>query len=177
LLIERILIDISATGRQRRRARRKVRNHVMRKIGMAFNIVPYKGNGPAMNDLIGGQIDFTCDQTTNTTEQIRSGTIKAYGVASKSRLSALPGLATLDERGLSGFEAFTWYGLWAPRGTPKPVLDTLNHALRVAVQDPTFVARMAYLSSVPATAAAATLEALRTFLKSEIDLWGTVMRL
>jgi tripartite-type tricarboxylate transporter receptor subunit TctC len=78
---------------------------------------------------------------------------------------------------LSGFEAFTWYGLWAPRGTPKSVLDTLNHALRVAVQDPTFVARMAYLSSVPATAAAATPEALRTFLKSEIDLWGTVMRL
>jgi tripartite-type tricarboxylate transporter receptor subunit TctC len=149
---------------------------LMRKIDMAFNIVPYKGNGPAMNDLVSGQIDITCDQTTNTTEQIRGGTIKAYGVTSKSRLSALPGLATLDEQGLSGFELFTWYGLWAPKGTPKPVLDTLNHALQVAVQDPAFVARMADLGSVSATAAAATPEALRTFVKSEIELWGTVIR-
>ena len=148
----------------------------MRKIDMTFNVVPYKGNGPAMNDLVSGQIDLTCDQTTNTTEQIRGGTIKAYGVTAKSRLPAMADLPTLDEQGLSGFELFTWYGLFAPKGTPRPIIDTLEHALQSAVQDPTFVARMADLSSVPATAAAATPEALRTHLKSEIDLWGAVIK-
>jgi tripartite-type tricarboxylate transporter receptor subunit TctC len=149
---------------------------LMRKIDMAFNVVPYKGNGPVMNDLISGQIDLTCDQTTNTTEQIRGGTIKAYGVTAKSRLSAMPELATLDEQGLSGFEVFVWYGLWAPKGTPKPVLDTLDHALQVAVASPGFKARMADLNSFPATAAQATPDALRTHLKSELELWATVIK-
>lgn len=148
----------------------------MRKIGMTFNIVPYKGNGPAMNDLISGQIDLTCDQTTNTTEQIRGGTVKAYGVTSKERLSSMPALATLDEQGLKGFEVVAWYGLWAPKGTPKPVLDTLNRALLTAVKDPAFGARMADLGSLAATAAGATPEALRTHLKSELELWATVIK-
>jgi tripartite-type tricarboxylate transporter receptor subunit TctC len=148
----------------------------MRKIDTAFNVVPYKGNGPVMNDLVSGQIDLTCDQTTNTTEQIRGGTIKAYGVTAKSRLSAMPELATLEEQGLSGFEVFVWYGLWAPKGTPKPILDTLDHALQVAVASPDFKARMADLSSVPATAAGATPDALRTHLKSEVELWATVIK-
>ncbi len=148
----------------------------MRRIDMAFNIVPYKGNGPAMNDLVSGQIDLTCDQTTNTTEQIRGGTVKAYGVTSKARLSSMPALATLDELGLKGFEVVAWYGLWAPKGTPKPVLDTLDHALQAAVQAPAFNARMADLGSLAATPAAATPEALRAHLKSEIDLWGAVLK-
>lgn len=148
----------------------------MKEIGVTFNIVPYKGNGPAMNDLIGGQVDLMCDQTTNTTEQIRSGTIKAYGVTSKSRVPSLPDLPALDAQGLQGFEVVAWYGLWAPKGTPKPVLDTLDRALQVAVQDPTFGARMADLGAVPAPTANATPEVLRTFLKSEIDLWGSVIK-
>jgi tripartite-type tricarboxylate transporter receptor subunit TctC len=148
----------------------------MRKIGMTLNIVPYKGTAPAMNDLISGQIDVSCDQTTNTTEQIRGGTIKTYGVTSKSRVPSLPDLATLSEQGLQGFEAVAWYGLWAPKGTPKPVLDTLDRALLVAVQDPTFGARMADLGAIPASTAMATPEVLRTFLKSEIDLWGSVIK-
>jgi tripartite-type tricarboxylate transporter receptor subunit TctC len=148
----------------------------MRKIDMAFNVVPYKGNGPVMNDLISGQIDLTCDQTTNTTEQIRGGTIKAYGVTAKNRLSAMPELPTLDEQGLSGFEVFVWYGLWAPKGTPKPILDTLDHALQIAVASPNFKARMADLNSFPATAAGATPDALRTHLKSELELWAAVIK-
>jgi tripartite-type tricarboxylate transporter receptor subunit TctC len=148
----------------------------MRQIGMTFNIVPYKGNGPAMNDLISGQIDLTCDQTTNTTEQIRGGTVKAYGVTSKERLSSMPALATLDEQGLKGFEVVAWYGLWAPKGTPKPVLDMLDRALQAAVKDPAFGARMADLGSLPATAAGATPDALRTHLKSELELWATVIK-
>jgi tripartite-type tricarboxylate transporter receptor subunit TctC len=148
----------------------------MNKIGMDFNAVPYKGNAPAMNDLIGGQVDLMCDQTTNTTEQIRSGTIKVYGVTSKTRVPSLPDLPTLDEQGLTGFEVVAWYGLWAPKGTPKVALDFLDRALQIAVQDATFGARMADLGAVPATAAKATSESLRSFLKSEIDLWGPIIK-
>jgi tripartite-type tricarboxylate transporter receptor subunit TctC len=117
-----------------------------------------------------------CDQTTNTTEQIKSGTVRVYGVTSKSRVPSLPDSATLDEQGLQGFEVVAWYGLWVPKGTPKAALDPLNKALQVAVQDPMFAARMADLGAVPATTANATPELLRTFLKSEIDLWGSVMK-
>jgi tripartite-type tricarboxylate transporter receptor subunit TctC len=148
----------------------------MNKIGMDFNTVPYKGNGPAMTDLIGGQVDLTCDQTTSTTEQIRSGTVKAYGVTSKSRLPSLPDLPTLDEQGLSGFEVVAWFGMWAPKGTPKAALDTLNHALQTAIADKTFDSRMADLGAVPASAAQATPDALRVYLKSELDTWGAVIK-
>jgi tripartite-type tricarboxylate transporter receptor subunit TctC len=148
----------------------------MSKIGMDFNTVPYKGNAPAMNDLIGGQVDLICDQTTNTTEQIRGGTVKVYGVTSKTRVPSLPDLPTLDEQGLKGFDVVAWYGLWAPKGTPQMALDSLNGALQIAIQDPTFAARMADLGAVPATTAQATPESLRSFLKLELDTWGRVIK-
>jgi tripartite-type tricarboxylate transporter receptor subunit TctC len=148
----------------------------MNKIGMDFNTVPYKGNAPAMTDLLGGQVDLICDQTTNTTEQIRSGTVKVYGVTSKSRLPSMPDLPTLDEQGLSGFDVVAWYGLWAPKGTPKAALDTLNRVLQTAIADTTFGSRMADLGAVPATAAQATPDSLRAFLKSELDSWGAVIK-
>jgi tripartite-type tricarboxylate transporter receptor subunit TctC len=148
----------------------------MNKIGMNFSTVPYKGNAPAMTDLIGGQVDLMCDQTTNTTEQIRSGTVKVYGVTSKTRLPSLPDLPTLDEQGLSGFEVVAWYGMWAPKGTPKAALDTLNRSLQAAIADATFGSRMADLGAVPATAVQATPDSLRGFLKSEIDSWGAVIK-
>jgi tripartite-type tricarboxylate transporter receptor subunit TctC len=144
----------------------------MNKIGMDFNSVPYKGNAPAMTDLIGGQVDLMCDQTTNTTEQIRSGTIKVYGVTSNSRLSSMPDVPTLDEQGLKGFEVVAWYGLWAPKGTPKAALDSLNHALQMAVGDSTFGTRMADLGAVPATAAQATPDALRNLSQIRDQLLG-----
>jgi tripartite-type tricarboxylate transporter receptor subunit TctC len=148
----------------------------MSKIGIDFTAAPYKGNGPAMNDMIGGQVDLMCDQTTNTTEQIRGGTVKVYGVTSRTRVPSLAEVPTLDEQGLGGFEVVAWYGLWAPKGTPKTVLDALNRALQVAVQDAIFGARMADLGAVPATVAKATPESLRSFLKSEIDLWGPTIK-
>jgi tripartite-type tricarboxylate transporter receptor subunit TctC len=148
----------------------------MSKIGMDFNSVPYKGNGPAMTDLIGGQVDLMCDQTTNTTQQITSGTVKVYGVTSKSRLPSMPDVPTLDEQGLSGFEVVAWYGLWSPKGTPKAVLESLNHAQQAAIADPTFRSRMADLGAVPAPTAQANPEALRAYLKSEIDSWGAVIK-
>jgi tripartite-type tricarboxylate transporter receptor subunit TctC len=148
----------------------------MSAIGTEFTTVPYKGNGPAMNDLLGGQIDFMCDQTSNTTEQIKAGTIKVYGATSMVRVPSLPDLPTLDEQGLTGFEVIAWYGLWVPKATPKPVLDALSGALRVAVRDQTFKTRMADLGAVPASLEQATPEALREFLKSQIVKWGPVIK-
>jgi len=148
----------------------------MSTIGMEFTTVPYKGNAPAMNDLLGGQIDFMCDQTTNTTQQIRGGTVKVYGVTSKARVPSLPQLPTLDEEGLKGFEVVMWYGLWAPRGTPKPMRDKLGDALQLAVQDETFNARMADLGAVPAPLTEASPDPLRGLLKSEIESWGSIIR-
>jgi tripartite-type tricarboxylate transporter receptor subunit TctC len=91
----------------------------MTAIGTDLTTVPYKGTGPAMNDLLGGQVDFMCDQTTNTTSQIKSGKVKAYGVTTKTRLPNMPDLPTLNEAGLPGFEVAVWHGLYAPKGTPK----------------------------------------------------------
>src|SRR5688572_18167222 len=108
----------------------------MSTIQTSFTMVPYKGTGPAMNDLVGGQVDFMCDQTTNTVPQIKSGNVKAYGVTTTARLASLPDIPTLDEQGLKGFDLVVWNGLFAPKGTPKPVLDKLVAALQVAVQAP-----------------------------------------
>jgi tripartite-type tricarboxylate transporter receptor subunit TctC len=141
-----------------------------------FTMVPYKGTGPAMNDLIGGQVDFMCDQSTNTMPQIKSGNVKVYGVTTAARLASLPDLPTLDEQGLKGFELVVWNGLFAPKGTPKPVLDRLVTALQAAVQDPAFKARLADLASEPVAVSKATPESLRTLLSSEIDKWTPIIR-
>ena len=138
--------------------------------------VPYKGTAPAMTDLIGGQVDLMCDQTTNTTQQIKSGTVKVYGVTSAQRVPSLKDIPTLAEQGMKGFDVVVWHGLYAPKGTPKPVLDKLVAALQAAVQDATFKARLAELGAVPVPVAKATPESLRTMLKSEIDKWGPVIK-
>ncbi|HXI35499.1 MAG TPA: tripartite tricarboxylate transporter substrate-binding protein [Burkholderiales bacterium] len=141
----------------------------------SFTQVGYKGTGPAMNDLVGGQVDFMCDQATNSLPQVRSGNVKAYGVTTAARLASMPDLPTLDEQGLKGFDLVVWNGLFAPRGIPKPALDKLVAALQVAVQDPTFRTRMADLSSEPAAPARATPEALREVLKSEVAKWTPII--
>jgi tripartite-type tricarboxylate transporter receptor subunit TctC len=148
----------------------------MTSIGTEFTQVPYKGTGPAMNDLVGGQTDFMCDQTTNTVPQIKSGNVKVYGVTTASRLPSLPDVPTLDEQGVKGFDLVVWNGLYAPRGTPKAALDKLLAALQASVQDPAFKARLAELGAEPVPLAKATPEALRTLLKSEIDKWTPIIR-
>ena len=141
-----------------------------------FTTVPYKGTGPAINDLVGGQVDFMCDQTTNTLPQIKSGRVKVYGVTTAARLPSLPDVPTLDEQGLKGFDLVVWNGLYAPKGTPKPALDKLVAALQAAVQDPSFRGRLAELGAEPVPVAKATPESLRALLRSEVDKWTPIIR-
>jgi tripartite-type tricarboxylate transporter receptor subunit TctC len=138
--------------------------------------VPYKGTGPAMTDLIGGQVDFMCDQTTNTTPQIKGGKVKGYAVTTKKRVPSLPELPTVEEAGLKGFEVAVWHGLWAPAGTPKPAVAKLNAALKTALRDPAVVAKFAELGTEPVSQDRASPDVLRTFLKSEIEKWGPIIK-
>jgi tripartite-type tricarboxylate transporter receptor subunit TctC len=147
----------------------------MTAIGTDLTTVPYKGTGPAMNDLLGGQVDFMCDQTTNTTSQIKSGKIKAYGVTTKTRLANMKELPTLAESGLPNFEVTVWHGLYAPKGTPKPIVDTLAGALQTALKDPNVKTRFADLGTEPVADKRATPEALRAHVKAEIERWSPII--
>ena len=138
--------------------------------------VPYKGTGPAMNDLIGGQVDLMCDQTTNTTSQIKSGKIKVFGVTSLKRVPSLPDIPTLDEQGLKGFEVGIWHGLYGPKGMPKPVLDKLVVALQDTVKDDAVKKRFADLGATTYPADKATPAARQAHLKSEIDKWTPLIK-
>jgi len=148
----------------------------MSAIDADLTTVPYKGTGPAMNDLLGGQVDFMCDQTTNTTSQIKGGKIKAYGVTTKTRVASLPDLPTLHESGLPNFEVAVWHGLYAPKGTPRPVVDTLSNALQVALKDATVKQRFAELGTEPVAEARAKPDAHRAFLKAEIEKWSPIIK-
>ncbi len=138
--------------------------------------VPYKGTGPAMTDLLGGQVNFMCDQTTNTTPQIKGGKVKVYAVTTKQRLKTMPEVPTAEESGLKDFEVTVWHGVWAPHGTPKPAIDKLVAALQAALKDPAVIARFAELGTEPVAQADATPEALRAHLKSEIAKWSPVIK-
>jgi tripartite-type tricarboxylate transporter receptor subunit TctC len=138
--------------------------------------VPYKGTAPAMNDLLGGQVDFMCDQTTNTTSQIKSGKVKAYGVTSLKRVPSLPDIPTLDEQGLKGFEVGIWHGLYGPKGMPKPVLDKLVAALQGAVKDAAVQKRFTELGATTYPPEKATPQALQQHLKAEIDKWTPLIK-
>ncbi len=140
--------------------------------------VPYKGTAPAMNDLLGGQVDLMCDQTTNTSGQIQSGGVKAYAVTTPKRLTtpALKNLPTLDEVGLKGFNVSIWQGLYAPKGTPKAVTDKINAALRVALKDPEFVKREEALGAVIISDARVGGAEHKKFVEAEINKWGPIIK-
>ena len=129
-----------------------------------------------MNDLLGGQVDFMCDQTTNTTSQIKSGKIKAYGVTTRTVVPSLPNLPTLDSGALPGFEVGVWHGLYAPKGTPKPVVDKLVAAAQQALADPGLQKRFAELGAVLYPKEQQTPEAVTEKLKSEIARWEPVIK-
>ncbi len=150
----------------------------MSAIKIDMQTVPYKGTAPAMTDLLGGQVDLMCDQTTNTTTQIESGKVKAYAVTTPKRLMtpALAKLPTLDESGLKGFNVSIWHGLYAPKGTPKPILDKLNTALRAALQDPEFIKREEALGAVVITDARLSGAEHKKFVEAEINKWTPIIK-
>ncbi|HWT70659.1 MAG TPA: tripartite tricarboxylate transporter substrate binding protein BugD [Oxalicibacterium sp.] len=148
----------------------------MTAINTELTTVPYKGTGPAMNDLLGSQVDFMCDQTTNTTSQIKSGKVKVYAVTTKTRVPSLANVPTMNEAGVPGFEVAVWHGLYAPKGTPDAIVNKLSAALQAALKDPTVKQRFADLGTEPVSQDRATPEALRTHLKSEIAKWAPIIK-
>jgi len=129
-----------------------------------------------MNDLLGGQVDFMCDQTTNTTSQIKADKIKVYGVTTKKRVASLPNVPTMDEAGLKGFEVSVWHGLYAPKGTPKAVIDKLVNSLHVALKDENVKQRFAELGTEPVAENRATPATLGSHLKAEIEKWTPIIK-
>jgi tripartite-type tricarboxylate transporter receptor subunit TctC len=145
-------------------------------VGLDLQTVPYQGTGPAMNALLGGQVDLLCDQTTSTTPHIKAGTVKMYGVTTLQRIKSMPDAPTLDEQGLKGFQMVVWHGIYAPKGTPQPVLQKVNAAVRAALKDPAFQQRMRDLGAEIVPESKQTPEGLRAWLKSETDRVGPVIR-
>ena len=148
----------------------------MSQLGVELNTIPYKGTGPAMNDVLGGQVDLLCDQTTQTVPMIKEGRVKVFGATTLKRLSALPDVPTLDEQGMKGFEVKVWHGMYAPKGTPKPVLDKITAALQAALKDPQVKQRMAELSSEIAPMDKVSANGLKTHLEAEIVKWTPVIK-
>jgi tripartite-type tricarboxylate transporter receptor subunit TctC len=140
--------------------------------------VPYKGTGPAMTDLMGGQVDIMCDQTTNTTAQITGGRVKGFAVTTLKPLTTpgLSNLPTLDSQGMKGFNVSIWHGLYAPKGTPKPVVDQLNAALRKSLQDADFIKKQEALGAVVITDNRLSGAEHRKFVEAEIAKWGPVIK-
>ena len=140
--------------------------------------VPYKGTAPAMTDLLGGQVDIMCDQTTNTSTQIEGGKIKAFAVTTSKRLTtpALAKLPTLDESGLKGFNVSIWHGMYAPKGTPKAIVDQMNAALRAALKDGDFLKHQAALGAVVITDSRIGGAEHKKFVEAEIAKWGPAIK-
>lgn len=140
--------------------------------------VPYKGTAPAITDLIGGQIDLMCDQTTNTTSQIEGKKVKAFAVTTPKRLTtpALKDLPTLAESGLKNFEVTIWHGLYAPKGTPAAVVAKINQALKVALKDPEFIKKQEGLGAVVVSDKRMEPAEHKKFVQAEIDKWGPIIK-
>ncbi|WP_287066527.1 tripartite tricarboxylate transporter substrate binding protein BugD [Ramlibacter sp.] len=145
-------------------------------LGVKVTSVPFQGTAPAMQALLGGQVDILCDQTTQTLPQIKGGKVKFYGVTTPARIKVMPEAPTLAEQGLKGFEVVVWHGIYAPKGTPKPILEKMNAAVRTALKDPMVVQRMAEMGAEIVPDSQLTPEALQVKLKTEIDKWGPIIK-
>ncbi len=144
-------------------------------LGVKFNEIPYKGTGPALNDLAGGQVDILCDQTSGTVPLVKAGRIKAQAAAGRQRLPQLPEVPALSEAGVQGFDINISFGLYAPKGTPRPVLDTLVAALQKSVADPEVRQRLEGMGISPVAPERARPEALRAHLRQEMDVLGGLL--
>ncbi|MFG2099973.1 tripartite tricarboxylate transporter substrate-binding protein [Micromonospora echinaurantiaca] len=144
-------------------------------VGVKLQEVPYKGTGPALTDLVGGQVDFMCDQTTNTSGQITAGEIKAYAVTTPERVKSLPDLPTTTEAGLTQLQVSVWHGLYVPADTPQQVVDKLSEALKVALADQAVIDQMAKLGTAPVPAEDATPQAHRAHLQEQLGTWAKII--
>jgi tripartite-type tricarboxylate transporter receptor subunit TctC len=144
--------------------------------GTHFPFVPYRGTGPALNDLIAGQIDLIIDQTSNSMAQVKAGSVKAFAVTAKERLPSAPNIPTVDEAGAPGLYISVWYGLWVPKGTPKDIIAKLNAAAVDAMADPTVRARMATFGLEIPPREQQTPEALGALQKAEIEKWWPIIK-
>lgn len=147
---------------------------MMHALGAKMTQVPYRGTGPAMQDLVSGKVDLLCDQITSALPQIQGGAVKAYAVTSTEPVEALK-VPTIAASGIPGFKVTIWHGLYAPKGTPSATIQKLNGALKVALKDPTIKKRLDDLSTIAATDAQATPAFLSTHLKAEIAAWKKVI--
>ncbi len=148
---------------------------IEQQLGVDLTEVPYDGTGPAMTDLMGGQVDFMCDQTTNTASQIQAGKIKAYAVTTPEPIEALPDLPTTADEGWSDVEVGVWHGLYVPADTPDEIVEKLTAALEVALQDQGVIDQMADLGTTPASAEDVTPDAHTAKLEEQIDLWTPII--
>jgi tripartite-type tricarboxylate transporter receptor subunit TctC len=147
-----------------------------RETGTRFQFVPYRGASASIQDLVAGQIDMVISDPIAALPQVRDGTIKAYGVTTKTRLLSAPDIPTLDEAGLRGFDISQWHGFWLPKGTPKKISAKLNAAIMDALADPTVRSRLADLGQEIYPRDQLTPEALRAFQKAEIDKWWPIIK-
>jgi tripartite-type tricarboxylate transporter receptor subunit TctC len=144
-------------------------------IGQQLTEVPYEGTGPALTDLVAGQVDVMCDQTTNTTGQIQGGEITAYAVTTPERVASLPDLPTTEEAGLPELQVGVWHGLYVPAETPDEIVQQLSDALQVALADQSVIDQLADLGSAPSSAEEATPEAHTERLSEQIELWRPII--
>jgi tripartite-type tricarboxylate transporter receptor subunit TctC len=146
------------------------------RLGVKLTNIPYKGTGPALTDLLGGQVDLLCDQTTQTIPYIKDGRVKAFGTTTMKRLPAIPNVPTLNEQGLKGFEVKVWHGVYAPKGTPQPILDKINAALKKALNSPDVQKRLNDSNIDIVSMDKVSAKGLKNHLESEINVWGPVIR-
>ena len=145
-------------------------------LGASWLSVSYKGTGPALNDLLAGQVDVICDQPASTLQHIRAGSIKALAVASKDRISSLPSTPTFSQSGIPGFQLSVWHALYAPKDTPKSVIDRLTKSLNTALKDPNLVRRFGEMDASVATPAIANPSYASKFLLTDIERWKVAMK-
>jgi tripartite-type tricarboxylate transporter receptor subunit TctC len=150
--------------------------HLQNTIGTSFQFIPYRGGAPALQDLVGGQIDFYCDLAANSLAQVRAGNVKAFAMMARTRWPAAPEVPTGDEAGLPGLYISNWTGLWAPAGTPKPIIDKIDAAVAAALADPQVRKRYQELGQELPAPGQHTADALRKFHKAEVEKWGPIVK-
>jgi tripartite-type tricarboxylate transporter receptor subunit TctC len=146
------------------------------KSGTTFQYIPYRGGAPAVRDLLGKQVDFGCLEVSQTLPHVAAGNLKPFGVVAKKRSPAAPNVPTLGEGGVPNVELIFWQAMWAPKGTPRPIIDTLNAAVRKALADPEVRARFVKLGQDIPSNDELTPEALAKHHKAELDKWWPVMK-